>query len=52
MNQKATNSDVLKSYIMARLLDNELIKHKEFTSELIATCIRMAEREFLKVDFH
>ena len=37
---------------MVRLLDIELLKHKEFTSELIANCIRTAEREFLKVDFH
>ena len=37
---------------MARLLDIELLKHKEFTSEIITNCIKTAEWEFTKVDFH
>ena len=51
MSQRACNLDVLKSYYMARLIDNELAKKERFNTYAIETSIRHAEREFLKVNF-
>lgn len=43
---------MLKSYILVRLLDQELLPFKEFTTEIIENSIRKAEIAFLNVDFH
>jgi hypothetical protein len=41
----------LKSYFLARLIDNELFKKERMNSTAIEMSIRAAEREFAKVDF-
>ena len=43
--------DILQSYYFARILDQHLMKHEKYDSDIIANCIRMTEREFLDVDF-
>lgn len=52
MSQRAHNSDVLKSYYLARLIDNELQKKERMNTTAIEMSIRAAEREFAKVDFN
>ena len=51
MSQRAHNIDVLKSYYLVRLIDNELQKKERINTTAIEMSIRNAEREFAKVDF-
>lgn len=51
MSQKAQNIDVLKSYYLARLIDNELKRRERINTQTIEMSIRNAEIMFSKIDF-
>ena len=52
MSQRANNVDILKSYFLARLVDNELTRKERINTQAIEMSIRAAENKFSKVDFN
>lgn len=52
MSQRANNLDILKSYFLARLVDNELFKKERINTQAIEMSIRAAENKFSKIDFN
>lgn len=51
MSQHAESIDILQSYFLARLIDNELMKKERMNTQAIEMSIRTAEIEFSKIDF-
>jgi hypothetical protein len=52
MSQHAESIDILQSYFLARLIDNELMKKERMSTQAIEMSIRTAEIEFSKIDFN
>lgn len=48
MHKECSNQDQLYAYLFARLLDDELMKPEQTD---VSEAIRLAEREFAKIDF-